>query len=164
MKKWLPIVSFFLFLSGFERIYPQETSIGDDIKNINTLLKENPYKDTFLEITFFYSIDITENKDLIVYMDFDGPFRTMTKVNVLKLKQPVQIDTALEGTSSICWTCQPDSTSKPCSCVYYESITSDGEKDSHYTENICVMISRKSGIRGKLVRCFEELFRKLLEQ
>lgn len=162
MKRLIFILSF--FLSGIITINSQELAYKQDIDYINSLLKENPYKDTFLEIVFFYSIDITPSRELIVKMDFNGPFRTIFKAKIADLNTTLQIDTALEGTSSVCWYCKTDQSNKETSCVYSESITTEGENESHYSDNICVMISRKNEIRNKLITAFGNLFKKILEQ
>jgi hypothetical protein len=152
------------FLPGIESLKSQELTVRDEINSINSLLKANPYRDTFLEITFYYSIDITSQKELVVKMDFDGPFKTNVKVKISDLNLSLQVDTALEGTSSICWYCNPGGISGEANCVYNESTTSQGEKESHYTDNICVMISRESEIRNSLIKEFDKLFQLVLEQ
>jgi hypothetical protein len=158
------LVFLICFLSGIVPVKSQELSVRDEISNINSLLKSNPYRDTFLEITFNYSIDITPDRELVVNMDFDGPFKTTVKARITDLHSTLQIDTALEGTSSICWYCKPVENISLTNCVYNESITSRGEKESHYSDNICVMISRQEEIRGKLIQAFNKLFTKVLEQ
>ncbi len=157
-----------LFLTAFSVVTgilrSQNPGISDDVSYINSLLKANPYTDTFLEITFYYTIEITPASELVVNMDFDGPFSSSFKSRITDLDRNLRIDTALEGTSSICWSCKPDTTMKAGNCVYFENTTKDGEKDFHYTDNICVMISRKSDIRNKLIEAFNRLFGEVLEQ
>ncbi len=163
MKK----IAAFIFLNcilPFNLIMSQPKDVRENIRNINALLQANPYTDTFLEITFYYSVDVTPEKELVVNMDFDGPFRTIFKAGISDLDRTLRIDTALEGTSSICWYCKQDTSRKPANCIINETVTKDGEKDSHFTDNICVMISRKSEIRSKLIEEFGNLFRKVLEQ
>lgn len=164
MKRIILFVFLTYLLSGIAAVKSQELTTTEEINYINSLLKANPYRDTFLEITFFYSIDITQEKELVVKMDFDGPFKTIVKARIPDLNTALQIDTALEGTSSICWNCKPSGTNSQTNCVYNESITSGGEKESHYSDNICVMISRKEDIRGVLIKSFDRLFKRVLEQ
>jgi hypothetical protein len=97
-------------------------------------------------------------------MDFDGPFSTSLKASLLDLERTQRIDTALEGTSSVCWYCNSDTTKGAAPCVYCESTTKEGEKQSHFTDNICVMIARKSEIREALIKAFDQLFKHVLEE
>jgi len=164
MKRIFILIFLVGFLPWIETLKSQELIVRDEINSINSLLKANPYRDTFLEITFYYSIDITSEKELVVKMDFDGPFKTIVKAKILDLNRTLQIDTALEGTGSICWYCNSAGIASETNCVYNESITALGEKESHYTDNICVMISRQSEIRNKLIKEFDKLFQLVLEQ
>jgi hypothetical protein len=164
MKKWFRLLCIICLISGFETPYAQDASVRQSVDNINSLLRENPYFDTFNEITFYYSIDITDKDELVVNMSFNGPFKTSMKVSIHDLDPVIRIDTALEGTSLICWNCKPDSSSRPAKCIYNVTIPDDGEKESHLSDNICVMFSRKPEIRSKLIRSFQDLFRKVIEQ
>jgi len=164
IKRMIILVFLTCILSATAAVKSQETAVREDIDNINSLLKANPYRDTFLEITFYYSIDITSDKELVVKMEFNGPFKTSVKARIIDLDITIQADSALTGTSSICWFCKPDETTRATSCVYNESITSDGEKESHYSDNICVMISRHGTIRNELVKAFDKLFKSVLEK
>jgi hypothetical protein len=107
---------------------------------------------------------ITDQKELVVNMSFNGPFRTSGKVSMHDLDPVIRIDTALEGTSLICWYCKPDSSSRPGNCIYNVTIPDQGNKESHLSDNICIMISRKTEIRSRLIRSFQELFSKVIEQ
>ena len=82
MKRIIFFVFLTYLLSGIAAVKSQELTTTEEINYINSLLKANPYRDTFLEITFFYSIDITPEKELIVKMDFDGPFKTILKAKI----------------------------------------------------------------------------------
>ena len=82
MKRMIILVFLTSSLSGIATVKSQELSSRKEINYINSLLKANPYRDTFLEITFYYSIDITSEKELIVKMDFDGPFKTTIKARI----------------------------------------------------------------------------------
>ena len=97
-------------------------------------------------------------------MDFNGPFKTILKARITDLGRPFLRDTAYEGNSTICWYCKTDDTIKGSKCVYNETITSDLEKESHYSDNICVMFSRDANIRDELIKHFDKLFSLILEQ
>ena len=164
MKRIIVFVFLTHLLSGITTVKSQDTTAREEINYINSLLKANPYRDTFLEITFFYSIDITPDKELIVNMDFDGPFKTVLKANIRDLGNSFVRDTSYEGNSSVCWYCKPNEATKDINCVYNETITSETEKESHYSDNICVMFARDSNIREELIRAFDKLFKRILEQ
>lgn len=164
MKRIVVFVCLTYLLSGIAPLKSQNPTARDEIDYINSLLKANPYRDTFLEITFFYSIDITPDKELIVKMDFDGPFKTILKAKIIDLGSLFLRDTSYEGISSICWYCKTDDPLKEHNCVYNETITSDLEKESHNSDNICVMFARDSHIRDELLKVFDKLFKKILEQ
>jgi hypothetical protein len=165
MMKWILILIFLAGLHpGIQTLKSQGLPVREEIDSINALLKENPYRDTFLEITFYYSIDITSEKELVVKMDFDGPFKTVLKASIAELGKSFLRDTAYEGNSTICWYCNTDDTKKENNCVFNETITSDAEKESHYTDNICVMFARDSNIREELIKDFDKLFQLVLEQ
>ncbi len=164
MKRIILLVFLTCFLSGFETVKSQDLTVKEEINYINSLLKANPYRDTFLEITFFYSIDITPEKELIVNMEFDGPFKTVLKAKILDLGNSFVRDTSYEGNSSVCWYCKPNDATKDINCVYNETITSETDKESHFSDNICVMFARDSNIREELIKDFDKLFKKILEQ
>ena len=152
------------FLSGIATVNSQELKAREEMILIDSILKANPYRDTFLEITFYYTIDITTDKELEVSMDFNGPFKTILKARLMDLGEQFLRDTAYEGKSTICWYCKTDDTIKENRCVYNETITSDLEKESHYSDNICVMFSRDANIRDELKKHFDKLFSLILEQ
>jgi hypothetical protein len=164
MKRMIILVFLTSLLSVISTVQAQELSVDEEISYINSLLKANPYRDTFLEITFYYSIEVTSEKELIVRMDFDGPFKTTLKASISDLGRSFLRDTAYEGNSSVCWHCNPVDSLKENNCVYNETITSGTEKESHYSDNICVMFSREADIRDKMVNAFDNLFSRLLEQ
>jgi len=164
MKRIILLAFLTCFLSGTETTKSQDLTATEEINFINSLLKANPYRDTFLEITFFYSIDITSDKELIVKMDFDGPFKTILKAKIIDLGSSFLRDTSYEGNSTICWYCKTDDTLKEHNCVYNETISSGLEKESHNSDNICVMFARDNNIRDELLKVFDKLFKKVLEQ
>jgi len=164
MKRMIILVFLTSVLSGNATIKSQDPAIREDISYINSLLKANPYRDTFLEITFYYSIDISAEKELVVNMDFDGPFKTIVKTRIIDLGSSFLRDTAYEGKSSICWYCKTEDSKQENKCVYNVTITPGTENESHYSDNICVMFSKESDIREILVKTFDRLFKKVLEQ
>jgi hypothetical protein len=164
MKRMIILVFLTSVLLGNATVKSQDPTIREEISYINSLLKAYPYRDTFLEITFFYSIDITGDKELVVNMDFDGPFKTMVKARIIDLGSSFLRDTAYEGKSSVCWYCKTKDSNKENKCAYNETITSGTEKESHYSDNICVMFSKESNIRDVLVKSFDSMFKKVLEQ
>jgi hypothetical protein len=164
MKRMIILVFLTIVLSGISTVQSQELSVNEEIIYINSLLKANPYRDTFLEITFYYSISVTPDKELLVNMDFDGPFKTSLKARISELGRSFLRDTAYEGNSSVCWHCKSADDLKENVCVYNETITSENEKESHYSDNICVMFSREGDIRARLIEAFDKLFRMVLEQ
>jgi hypothetical protein len=145
-------------------IRSQDLTIRKEIDHINSILGANPYRDTFLEITFHYAIDVTPDGELLVNMVFDGPFKTLFKARIRDLGNSFQRDTAYEGRSSLCWSCIPGEITKDKNCVYNETITNANEKESHYSDNICVMFTMKSELQKELTSAFGNLFRKVLEQ
>ena len=164
MKRMIIFVFLSSLLSGTLTVKSQELTITQEIDYINTLLRANPYRDAFLEITFYYSIAVSAEKELIVNMEFDGPFKTTLKAGINELGRSFLRDTAYEGNSSVCWHCKSDDPEKENSCVYNETITSGTEKEFHYSDNICVMFAREGYIRGKLLKAFDNLFTMVLEQ
>ena len=164
MKRIIVFVSLIYLLSGISTVKSQDATAREQINYINTLLKANPYRDTFLEITFFYSINITPEKELVVNMEFDGPFKTVLKAKIPDLGNSFVRDTSYEGNSSVCWYCKPNETTKDINCVYNETITSETDKESHFSDNICVMFARDSNIRDELIKAFDKLFQRILEQ
>jgi hypothetical protein len=164
MKRMNILVFLTIIISGISPVQSQELSVNDEIIYINSLLKANPYRDTFLEITFYYSVSVTPDKELIVNMDFDGPFKTILKAKISDLGRSFLRDTAYEGNSSVCWHWKSDDALKENTCVLNETITSETERESHYSDNICVMFLRDGDIRARLVKAFDKLFSMVLEQ
>jgi len=164
MKRMIILVFLTFVVSGNATTKSQDQTVAEDISYINSLLKANPYRDTFLEITFYYSIDISSEKELVVNMDFDGPFKTIVKAPIIDLGSSFLRDTAYQGKSSICWYCKTQDSKKENTCVFNETITSPTEKESHFSNNICVMFSKESHIRDILIKTFDHLFKKVLEQ
>ncbi|MBK7711499.1 MAG: hypothetical protein IPJ37_11470 [Bacteroidales bacterium] len=164
MKRTIIFVLLTSLLTGISGLRAQELTLNEEINKINSILKSNPYRDTFMEITFYYSIEITQDEELIVSMEFNGPLKTKSKARIADLNLSFQIDTALEGTSSVCWYCKTVELSGKGDCVYGESITTQGAKETHYSDNMCGMITRDAVKRDQLIKAFGELFRKVIEK
>lgn len=120
---------------------------------INSLLKENPYTDDFQEITFFYSIGLTENNELVVKLEYDGPFKTIFRAKISDLKPVAQDNPTMIPSTHLCWNCQSGD-----GCVTNETIYTSGDKEVNSAGNICVMFSNKKKIYPKLIKAFDKLF------
>jgi hypothetical protein len=151
------------FIFNLTPLKSQNLSIQETVNYIDTLLKTNPYIDNFLEITFSYSVDITSNKELVVSMEFNGPFKSILKSKISDLDRIFQKDVCGDTSNSICWYCKHEDLAKSNACVYIENITTGGEKEGHYSNSICVMFSNRNGICEKLYNAFDHLFTKVLE-
>ena len=162
MKRIIYLFLLTVFVFGFSQLKSQDVLIRGKISYINSLLKANPFVDIFNEITFFYSVDITTDKELVVNMEFNGPFKSLMKSAIAELDRSLPEDT-IYGSSSICWYCRPGVKTKGSNCVYNETITTDGEKEHHYSDNICVMFANNIDICYKLDSAFNQLFTKVLE-
>jgi hypothetical protein len=164
MMKKMVLLSFLIsFFSGIATVRSQELQIREQINYIDSILKANPYRENFLEITYYYSIDITPERELVVHMDFNGPFTSTFKARILDLNNLFVVDTSNEWSSSICWHCKPDGTGKEKTCVYQENLYTNGDKDIVDSEDICVMLPMKSDVRFRLIKAIEELVGKVLE-
>jgi len=157
----------FVFMTGFlfrlSAEKPQTFPYRETIEYINSLLKANPYVDTFLEITFYYSIDISSDKELVVKMEFDGPFKTILKSKIRDLNLSLQKDSTYDNSGSICWNCLSNDLTNKNKCVINETIPTEGESEFHSSDNIFVMFSKQNEVRDKLIRAFDQLFKEVLE-
>jgi hypothetical protein len=163
MKKNIILVFILAFAFSQSAIKSESLTIQETLNYINTLLKANPYIDNFLEITFYYSVDITSNNELVVVMESKGSFKSILKSKISDLDHFFQKDFCKETSNSICWYCKPEDLTKDNGCVYNEIIISGGEKENHSSDNICVMFSNQNEICDKLYHAFDNLFTKVLE-
>jgi len=155
MKKiFLPVIMIYLAL----RCPAQGTDVVASIDSINSMLKANPYYDGFNEISFFYSVNITIEKDFVVEMNFDGPFKWVYKVKISDLDLSAKNDPCKESPSSICWNCIKTSSGEPGSMVVAEMILADGGSQKENASNICVSFSGRAGICNDLKKRLERLF------
>ena len=150
------------FLSAIETVKSQDLPFRKEVNFIDSVLKENPYFESFLEITYHYSIDISAEKELIVKMDFDGPFSTTFTARLTDLNNTFIVDTT-EYTSSICWLCKEGDPGKENRCVRQANFYTTGEKDIVDSDNICIMLTTKSKIRVEIIKAIEDLIKKVLE-
>lgn len=137
----------------------QDNGFRKKINYIDSVLNTNPYLDTFLEITYHYSIDITPEKELVVKMDFDGPFTTILKARLADLNNAFVVDTSSDWTSSVCWQCKKSGQGKEERCIYQENLYPGGEKDLVDSDDICIKLTTQSNIRLIIIKALEELIR-----
>jgi hypothetical protein len=158
MAKNIFLVCFFLLTFNQPVLKSQDPSIRNTIDYINTILRTNPFINDFLEITFYYSIDITPDNNLIVNMDFNGPFKSVFRSGIADLNRIMQNDSTADVANSLCWKCASNDSTKTNKCVFNEIIYSGGDKEDQYLDNICVMFSGKNEIKNKLNDAFTRLF------
>ncbi len=150
------------FLSAAETIKSQDLPFRKEVSFIDSVLRKNPYFESFLEITYYYSIDISAEKELIVKMDFNGPFTTTFTARLTDLNNTFTVDTT-EYTSSICWLCKEGDAGKENQCVRQANFYTTGEKDIVDSDNICIMLPKQTKIREELIKAIEDLVKKVLE-
>ena len=163
MKKNILLVLIFVNAFNQSDLKSQILTIRETINYIDTLLKTNPYFDNFLEITFYYSVDITANNELVVNMEFKDAFKSIVRSEISDLDHFFQKDFCNKTSNSICWYCKLEDLADYNACVYNEIINSGGGKENHYSNNICVMFSNQNEICDKLYNAFDYLFTKVLE-
>lgn len=150
------------YMSAIETIKSQDLPFRKEVNFIDSVLRENPYFESFLEITYHYSIDISAEKELIVNMDFNGPFTTTFTARLTDLNNTFIVDTT-EYTSSICWLCKEGDTGKENQCVRQANFYTTGEKDIVDSDNICILLPNQTKVRVELIKAIEDLVRKVLE-
>lgn len=157
----------FLFIislaSGPEILKSQDLSFKKEVNEIDSILKENPYHEGFLGITYYYSIDISADKELTVNMDFNGPFRTTFTARIADLTPSFEADTT-EYTSSICWHCKADQTGRETRCINQVNIYTTGERDSVASDDICIQLPAQTDLRIKLINMINDLVIKVRGQ
>lgn len=158
MKKLVFTFFLLIFLFNVNSISSQNPDVGDLVKTINSLLKENPYIDDFQEITFYYSVDVTPENEFVVNLEFDGPFKTLFRSKFSDLNPAVQNNPTMLPSTHLCWNCKSIDSKEGNSCVYNETIYEGGDKEVHTSANICVMFSNQKGVYNKLRKAFDQLF------
>lgn len=162
MKRSISIFISVLLTGCLASLSAQNNTLKSGIDSVNAILKANPYYDGFNEIAFFYSVDITAEKELVVEMNFDGPFRWVYKADIEKLDLSPKKDPCRESPSSICFTCK--TSGNPVSCVNAQMILSDGGKQTENSSNICISFSARGNVCGELNKMVYRLLEKSLTE
>jgi hypothetical protein len=152
-KTFLTVFAMFFILT--QSVNAQNPTSRETIEKINKLLKSNPYTDSFQEITFYYTIDITPENELLVTLEYDGPYKTCAKSKISDLNPVNQNNPAMFPSTYLCWNCKSEANNQ---CVINEIIYEGGGKDSHTSGNICVMFNNKNNIFQELCDTFAQLF------
>ena len=158
MKKTLLLILLITVNSWFNHAASQANKPDLVIDSINAILKENPYHDGFNDISFFYAINITLDNELVVEMNFNGPFRWVYKANIKDLDLTTREDICIESPSSLCWVCKDIVPGKQNSCIEALMILNEGEPDKQNASNICVSFSGRGMICHDLDQKFRRLF------
>jgi hypothetical protein len=163
MRKNMILGYIFVLVCSCATLRSQDLTIRETINNIDTLLKTYPYYDSFNEIAFYYSVDITSKNELVVIMESAGAFKTIFKTKISDLEHSGQKDSCNEEPDCISWHCKSDEKTKNDGCVYVTGTIPGGIEANYYQNNISVMFSRKALICNKLYKAFNDLFTKVLE-
>lgn len=148
-------------IAGRTYINSQNVTLKETIDSINVILKSNPYIDRFNEISFYYSVNISSENELIVEMTFDGPFKWLYKAKISDLDISLKKDVCRESPSTLCWTCKHEVSEEARSCVQAEMIFTDGSSSKENSSSICVSFSGQF-ICNELNRKFQLLFSKVM--
>jgi hypothetical protein len=151
MNRMIFIAFMTSLLSGINTLKSQDLTFRKEVDFIDSLLSKNPYAENFLGITYYYSFDITPEKELIIKMDFDGPFTTVFKAALADLINETVMDTT-EYSSSMCWRCKEDGSGRLKTCVKQINTYTSGEKDTVYSEDICLMLPAQKNTRLELIQ------------
>lgn len=163
MKKYVLLILILICAINAVPVKSQCLSARETLDYINAILKTNPFVDTFNEITFYQTVDITKNNELEVSMDFNGPFKSIARSKISDLDFGLPRDSCNEISNSICWICKTKGLTGINDCVYNENIYTGGEKEIHVSNNICIMFSNQNSVCEKLNVAFDCLFKKVLE-
>lgn len=155
---------FFVWASWSNNILSQSITIKESIDSINTILKANPYHDGFNDISFYYSVNITQEKEFVVEMSFDGPFKWVYSVKISDLDISTKTDRCRESPGSFCWICRKSATGDQNSCVRAEMILNEGVPETENSSNICVSFSSRANICSDLDRRFQHLFYNVMNE
>jgi hypothetical protein len=150
MKKKFLVVVLIVIYSWQNNAASQSPELIQSIDSINTILKANPFHDGFNDISFYYSLNITRDRELIVEMSFDGPFKWVYKAKISELDLTQKKDACKDSPGSICWICKQKEPGKPNSCIQAEMIFTDGSSEKMNASNICVSFSSRAMICNDL--------------
>jgi len=151
MKRRIFLAFISLIFTGITSVKSQDLLFRKDVDYIDSILSKNPYNENFLGITYFYSLDISADRELIITMAFDGPFTTVFKASLKDLNIDSVVDTT-EYTSSLCWSCREDTSGRLKTCVRQTNIYTTGEKDNLDSEDICLMLPTEKNLRVELIK------------
>jgi hypothetical protein len=162
MKIRIFLAFIFLLLSGIAPVKSQDLLFRKEVDKIDSILSKNPYNENFLGITYYYSFDISNDRELIITMAFDGPFTTVFKAALNDLNIDSVVDTT-EYSSSMCWQCREGESGKIKTCVRQTNTYTSGEKDFVDSEDICIMLPVQQNIRVELIKAINDVVRKARE-
>jgi hypothetical protein len=162
MKKHIFLIIIAAYISGQNPINSQNIRFKETIDSLNSILKSNPFIDRFNEISFYYSVDITDEKELKVEMTFNGSFKWVYTAKISELDLTPKRDVCRESPGTLCWTCKKTGSDQVTSCVMAENIYTDGGSQKENSSNICVSFSGQGMICNELNNKFQFLFSKVL--
>ena len=164
MKK-IPFLFFVIVcISVSNKAISQNIALIQSIDSINAILRANPYHDGFNDISFYYSVNITQEKELVVEMSFDGPFKWIYTAKLSDLDIAPKTDICRESPGSFCWICRKSDTGEDQSCVRAEMILTEGGSEKENSSNICVSFSSRANICSDLNRRFQQLFLMVMQE
>lgn len=161
MKKILLVLILIAIYSGQNNAASQNPAVIQSIDSINAILKANPFHDGFNDISFYYTVNITPDRELVVEMSFDGPFKWVYKAKISDLDLSQKKDACKDSPGSICWLCRETEPGKQNSCIQAEMILNDGGSEMQNATNICVSFSGRNMICNDLNTRFQRLFSNL---
>jgi hypothetical protein len=164
MRKVILLIVFTALITGQTHLNSQSVAIKESIDSINSILKANPYVDRFNEISFYYSFDVTSEEELVVEMNFDGPFKWLYKTKISDLDLTPKKDACRESPNSLCWICKKADSTNVNSCVIAEMVYTDGGSQKENSSSICVSFSGQGLICNDLNRKFQLLFTRVMNE
>ena len=163
MRKNMVLCYIFLIVCSWFPLQSQGLTIRETINYIDTLLMANPYYDSFNEIAFYYSVDITSKNEFVVTMESKGTFKTIFKTKISDLEHTYKKNFCKESPDCISWVCKSNNKVKNDGCVYVSGTIPGGIEANYYQNNISVMFSKDALICDKLYNSFNYLFAKVPE-
>lgn len=157
MKRSILLLSIVLLAGLLTQAVSQDSNIRAGIDSVNTVLKANPYYDGFNEIAFNYTVSITNERELVVEMNFDGPFKWIYKAKIDDLELNLRNEPCRESPSSVCWVCKKNETGVPGNCIQAEMLMTDGGSQKENASNICISFSARAGICNNIYTSLNRL-------
>jgi hypothetical protein len=161
MKKKYILICVLLIALSQSGLRSQSVTVKETVNSINALLKANPYVDNFLEITFFYYIEVTPDRKLVVTMEAEGSFKSVFRALISDLDYTYQQDFCKRSSNTISWNCKTEDLSKINKCVLVENIIPKTSEANYYHSNISIMFSNRNGICEELYKSLEKLFKEV---